>query len=147
MKKISGMISTCMIVAAFSFLLVIFFSNHAMGAGAQVIMIYSSASPEEPVSIQPQDVWIHPNTTVIWNNWTDVKASISFSEGDTCKVATMGSSGFEYDSKKGCFATVREIGKGDTASMTFKSTGRFEYTVELEGKKMKANGVILVRHP
>jgi len=147
MKKISGMISTFAWVAAFSFMLVIFFCDHAMGAGAQVIMIYSSTAPEQSISIQPTEVWVHPYTTVIWNNWTESEATVSFSEGKTCKDATTGTTGFEYNANKGCLATVGEISKGGTASLMFKATGRYEYTVELKGKKMKANGVILVRHP
>ncbi len=76
MKKNSGMVSTFTWVTAFFFVLVLFFSNHAMGGEAQIIRIYSSIAPEESVSIQPKEVWVSPGTIVIWNNWAETEAKI-----------------------------------------------------------------------
>ena len=146
MKRALSMPTITVLFIIFSLVLIFPSNDPAFGADTRIIRIYSSISPDGPIRLEPENLYIEPGTTVIGNNWARDGAAIRFDKGTKCDKATMAVFGFVYDEEKVCVVTRQDVTYGGTASMMFEGTGTFDYVVELTGKKKKAKGSIVVQH-
>jgi hypothetical protein len=116
----------------------------AMSMDARMVRIYG-ASEEGNVAtqIEPKNIWIGRNTTVIWTNMSDADVRIIFAKGKECKEGTRAALGWKLDEQE-CYLTATAIPPGGTSSANFGRTGKYEYEVDYVGKNMKEKGSIVV---
>lgn len=138
------------LAGVFSLAALIIDQSQSLAFETRVIRVYGEkgdVGSTRAVRIEPKNVWVRPGTTLIWNNWARENISIIFKEGPTCDAATQSKAGFELDSNTSCMVTSQDLPLGGTASMMFNKTGRFDYEVEVAGRKIRNAGSITVRPP
>jgi hypothetical protein len=109
-------------------------SNVAQGRSYQI-----------PFNVEPEILVIDKGTVVIWTLFGAHHAKVLFQDGKKCDAATDAPVGFELDSETapGCYASAL-VPNGGTASLKFKETGVYEYSVEWANFPQKTRAKIVV---
>ncbi|MDD5693645.1 MAG: hypothetical protein PHU86_04205 [Patescibacteria group bacterium] len=95
------------------------------------------------LSIVPKVLEIDKNTIVIWLNGATEEVKVIFEEGKVCKDLVLNPKDFNLD-ERSCFVTTF-MPWGATSSLVFPKPGKFAYSIETSGGKLKAKGEIIVR--
>jgi hypothetical protein len=113
--------------------------------GGRMVRIYGSEEKGKfTPRLEPEEIWLGRQTTLVWVNMSDVDVKIIFPEGQSCKTSSAPAKGWKLD-KKACYITSRNIPPGGTSSIYFTRVGGFDYDIEYVGKSAVERGKIVVR--
>ncbi len=113
--------------------------------GGRMVRIYGSEEEGKFVTrLEPEEIWVGRQTTLVWVNMSDVDVKIIFPEGQSCKTSSSPAKGWKLD-KKACYITSQNIPPGGTSSIYFTRVGGFNYDIGYVGKGAVERGRIVVR--
>jgi hypothetical protein len=113
--------------------------------GGRIVRVYGNVEEDEYISrLEPDEIWVGRQTTLVWVNMSDAEIKVIFLEGQTCKTSSSPAKGWKLD-KKACYITNSTLPPGGTASIYFTRVGEFNYDIEYVGKSEVERGKIVVR--